>query len=190
MIGKTPGHYPSNSNKGEIMKKHTIGLLAVVFFAGLLTWSWPGASPQESRGKGGESKYGKYILSKDIYRKIPKEYAGTSLVSHDGELKADVSMGYHCVTKPILFSETHTHDNEEILCFIGGNPLDITDFGAEIEMSMGSEHEKHVITQTACVSIPANLAHCPLNIKKVDKPIIFLEMSLTRSYKAPGSSYR
>jgi len=190
MTGKTLGHYPSNSNKGIIMKKHTIGLLVVVFFAGLLAWSWPGASPQGTPGKGGESKYGKYIISKDVYRTIPKEYAGTSLVSHSGELKADVSMGYHCVTKPILFNETHTHNNEEILCFIGGNPLDITDFGAEIEMSMGPEHEKHVITQTACVSIPANLAHCPLNIKKVDKPIIFLEMSLTRSYKAPGSSYR
>ncbi len=172
------------------MKKHAIGLLGAVFFACLLAWSLPGASPQGTSGKGGETKYGKYIISKDIYRTIPKEYAGTSLVSHNDELKADVSMGYHCVTKPILFNETHTHNNEEILCFIGGNPLDITDFGAEIEMSMGPEHEKHVITQTACVSIPANLAHCPLNIKKVDKPIVFLEISLTRSYKAPGSSYQ
>jgi hypothetical protein len=57
-------------------------------------------------------------------------------------------------------------------------------------MTMGPEREKHIITQTACVSIPANLEHCPLNIKKVDKPIVFLEISLARSYKAPGSSYR
>ena len=172
------------------MKKLMRGLLLAVFFSGLLTLSWPEASPQGTPGKTGQSKYGKYIISKDIYRKIPAEYAGTSLVSHNGELKVDVSMGYHCVTKPILFSETHTHNNEEILCFIGGNPSDITDFGAEIEMSMGPEHEKHIINQTACVSIPANLAHCPLDIRKVDKPIVFLEISLTRAYKAPGSSYR
>jgi len=172
------------------MKKLMRGFLLVLFFAGLLAWSRPWASPQGIPGKTDQSKYGKYIISKDIYRTIPVEYAGTSLVSHNGELKADVSMGYHCVTKPILFSETHTHNNEEILCFIGGNPRDITDFGAEVEMTMGPEHEKHLITQTACVSIPANLAHCPLNIRKVDKPIVFLEISLTHSYKAPGSSYR
>ena len=165
-------------------------VLAVVFF-GFMAWSGPGASPQEkTASKADQSKYGKYIISKEIYKAIPKEYAGTSLVSHNGELKADVSMGYHCVTKPIVFSETHSHNNAEILCFIGGNPLDITDFGAEVEMSLGPELEKHVITQTSCVSIPPNLPHCPLNIRKVTKPIVFLEISLTPSYKAAGSSYR
>jgi hypothetical protein len=165
-------------------------LILTVFFCGLLAWSRPWASTQQISTKGDQSKYGKYIITKDIYRKIPTDYEGTSLLSHNGELKADVSLGYHCVTKPILFSETHSHNNEEILCFIGGNPKDITDFGAEVEIELGPEHEKHVITQTACVSIPANLQHCPLNIRKVDKPIVFLEISLTNSYKAPGSSYR
>lgn len=161
-------------------------LLLAAFTAGLPAWGGPGAS---SEGPD-QTKYGKYIISKDIYLKIPQEYTGTSLLSHNGELKADLSMGYHCVTKPILFSETHTHNNEEILCFIGGDPRDITDFGAEIEITLGPEKEKHRITETACVSIPANLPHCPLHIRKVDKPIVFLEISLTRSYKAPGSSYR
>ncbi len=165
-------------------------LFLVVFFAGLLAWSWPWASSQGTSGKTDQSKYGKYIISKDILKIVPEGYTGMSLYSHNGELKADVSMGYHCVTKPILFSKTHTHNNAEILCFIGGNPRDITDLGAEVEMSLGPEHEKHVITQTSCVSIPANLPHCPLNIKKVTKPIVFLEISLTPFYKATGSSDR
>jgi mannose-6-phosphate isomerase-like protein (cupin superfamily) len=174
----------------KIMKMLKRGFLLMVFFAGLLAWSWPGASQQKTPSKTDQTKYGKYIISQDIYKKIPAEYEGTSLLSHNGELKAGISLGYHCVTKPILFNETHTHNNEEILCFIGGNPRDITDFGAVVEMEMGPEHEKHIITQTACVSIPANLPHCPLNIKKVDKPIVFLEISLTPEYKAAGSSYR
>jgi len=166
-------------------------LVIVLFFCGLLAWSGPGASPQQkTANKADRSKYGKYIISKEIYKVIPQDYTGTSLLSHNDELKADLSMGYHCVTKPILFKETHSHNNAEILCFIGGNPRDITDFGAEIEVSLGQELEKHVITQTSCVSIPANLPHCPLNIKKVTKPIVFLEVSLTPSYKAVGGSYR
>jgi hypothetical protein len=172
------------------MKRLMIRSASVVFFALFLISSRPSASPQRIADKTDQSKYGKYIISKNIYRVIPAEYAGTSLVSHNNELKADVSIGYHCVTKPILFSEIHTHANEEILCFIGGNPRDITDFGAEVEMTLGPEHERHLITQTSCISIPANLPHCPLNIRKVDKPIVFLEISLTRSYKAAGSSYQ
>ena len=173
------------------MKRLARELVIVLFFCGLLAWSGSGASPQQkTANKADQSKYGEYIISKEIYKVIPQDYTGTSLLSHNGELKADLSMGYHCVTKPILFKETHSHNNAEILCFIGGNPRDITDFGAEIEMSLGPEHEKHVITQTSCVSIPPNLPHCPLNIKKVTKPIVFLEISLTPSYKAVGSSYR
>jgi hypothetical protein len=170
------------------MRKLMRILSVIVFFLGLLAWSGPRASLQETPGKADQSKYGKYIISKDILKVVPEGYTGMSLYSHDGELKADVSMGYHCVTKPILFDKTHTHDNAEILCFIGGNPRDITDFGAEVEMSLGPEHERHVITQTSCVSIPANLPHCPLNIKNVTKPIVFLEISLTPSYKAIGGS--
>jgi hypothetical protein len=172
------------------MRKLTKGLFVVVFFSALIIWSGPGAFPQENPGKPDQSKYGKYIISKDISKIVPEGYTGTSLYAHEGELKADVSMGYHCVTKPISFSKTHSHNNAEILCFIGGNPTNIQDLGAEIEVSLGAEHEKHVITQTSCISMPANLPHCPLNIKKVTKPIVFLEISLTRTYKANGGSNR
>lgn len=170
------------------MKRLMRGLFVAVFFCGLLAWSGPGASPQEKAGKPDPSKYGKYIISKEISKIVPEGYTGTSLFAHEGELKADVSMGYHCVTKPISFSKTHSHNNAEILCFIGGNPTDIQDFGAEVEISLGPEHEKHVITHTSCVSIPPDLPHCPLEIKKVTKPIVFLEISLTRTYKAAGAS--
>jgi hypothetical protein len=170
------------------MRKLMRGLFVAVFFSGLLVWSGPGASPQDTAGKADQSKYGKYIISKEISKVVPEGYTGTSLFAHEGELKADVSMGYHCVTKPISFSRTHSHNNAEILCFIGGNPLDVQDFGAEVEISLGQEHEKHVITHTSCVSMPANLPHCPLEIKKVTKPIVFLEISLTRTYKATGGS--
>jgi hypothetical protein len=163
------------------MNKLMRQFLVVGVFACMLGWSEAGAPSQQAKKKADTSKYGKYIIT-DIVRRIP-EYGGPSLVSHEGELKAPVSMGYHCVTKPILFDDTHSHPHAELLCFIGGNPLDITDLGAEIDVSLGSEHEKHLITQTSCISIPANLPHCPLNIRKVNKPIIFLEISLASKYE-------
>ncbi len=130
-----------------------------------------------------KTKYGKRILTEKLIRDIP-HYTGKSIVAHDGELDEDCSLGYHCISKPMSFDHPHSHDFPEMLCFIGGNPLDITDFGAEIEFTIGGE--THLITKPAVVSIPGNVTHCPIKIKKVTKPIIFMEVSLTRIWKPSG----
>ena len=130
-----------------------------------------------------ETKYGKHVIT-GLIRDID-HYTGYSLVAHDGELNTDCTIGYHCISKPMSFDRPHAHDFVEILCFIGGNPTDIRDLGAEIEVCLGEEGEKHLIDTAAVVSIPAGLVHCPITFKKVEKPIIFLEVSLTRKY-VPG----
>ena len=124
-----------------------------------------------------ETKYGKHIIH-DIIRDIG-HYTGYSIVAHEGEFEADCSMGYHCISAPISFDKPHSHDYAKLLCFIGGNPTDITDLGAEIEFHLGEEQEKHIINKTAVVSIPAGLVHGPINITKVEKPIVFLGIPLT-----------
>src|SRR3989304_1675945 len=102
------------------------------------------------------TKYGKYVVT-SLIKEIP-HYTGKSIVAHDGELDEDCSLGYHCISRPMSFDFPHAHDLPEMLCFIGGNPLDITDFGAEIEFTLGDE--KHVITTPAVVSIPGGVEHC------------------------------
>ncbi|MBN1190929.1 MAG: hypothetical protein JXA46_14330 [Dehalococcoidales bacterium] len=131
-----------------------------------------------------DSKYGNCIKTTSLIREIA-HYTGKSLVAHDGELDADCSMGYHYVSKPISFDKPHSHEFAEMLCFIGGNYSDITDLGAEIEVTLGDE--KHLITTAAVVSIPPNLKHCPIVFKKVERPLVFLEISLTRLWKAEDS---
>jgi hypothetical protein len=142
------------------------------------------ASSQEPTENRDDSKYGKYVLTTELYQKIG-HYTGTSLVARDGKLQGDVSMCYHCLAKPISFDMTHSHDFEETLCFIGGNPLDITDFEAVIEYTI--DGEKHVLTKTGCVTMPPGVPHCPITIKNVspEKPIVFLEISLSSSYGIP-----
>lgn len=130
------------------------------------------------------SKYGKYI-KRGLIRDIP-HYTGKSIVAHDGELDTDCSLGYHCISKPMSFNHPHSHDFPEMLGFIGGDPPDITDFGAIIEITLGEEREIHVISSPAIVAIPTGLLHCPIVFKKVEKPLVFLEISLTRIWKPSG----
>jgi len=127
-------------------------------------------------------KYGKCVKTKSLVVEIP-HYTGKSLLAHNGELDTDCCIGYHCISKDMSFDEPHAHDFPEMLCFIGGNPLDVTDLGAEVEFTLGGE--KHLIDTAAIVSIPSNVKHCPVIIKNVKRPIVFLEISLTREY-TPG----
>jgi hypothetical protein len=69
-----------------------------------------------------------------------------------------------------------------MLFFFGGDPTDIRELGAEVEITLGEEKEKHVLTKAGAITIPAGLMHCPIRIKNVTKPIAFLEVSLTREY--------
>ena len=99
---------------------------------------------------------------------------------------ANFSMGYSFLTEPFLMvEEAHTHDFDQILWFLGGDPGNIGEFGAEVEMHLGDNQDKHIITYSACVHIQAGLMHCPLNIKKVTKPIMFIDITLS-----PGASIR
>ena len=134
-----------------------------------------------------QSKYGDCIKHSQLIRDIPY-YLGKSIVAHDGELDADCSIGYHCIGKPMAFDRPHAHDFPEMLCFIGGNPADILDLGGEVEFTIGEEGEEevHVITSSSVVSIPSNVRHCPIVFARVDRPIIFLEISLTRIWKPGG----
>jgi hypothetical protein len=66
-------------------------------------------------------------------------------------------------------TQPHTHDYDEIIGFIGTNLDDPYDLGAEAELWLGDE--KHIITKTSLVFIPAGLIHCPLTFLKVDRPV-------------------
>jgi hypothetical protein len=130
-------------------------------------------------------KYQKNVMSKELYFKFPRGYVGTSLLSHKGELNPNVCFGYHCIDNTeYKHPEPHTHDFDELLGFVGGNPLDITDFGAEVRFCLGEEQEEYIITEPTMISIPAGMMHCPLTVTRCDKPIVMLEISLTGEFNS------
>jgi hypothetical protein len=68
----------------------------------------------------------------------------------------------------------HIHKAAELLFHIGSDPQNPQDLGAEVEMYMGPEMEKHVITQSCVVFIPPNFVHCPHRFIKSWRPWIFI----------------
>jgi len=88
-----------------------------------------------------------------------------------------------------MISETHAHDFDQFLIFVGGDMKNMVDLGGEVELTLGEndqELEKFVFTTATVVHIPAGLLHCPLNFKKVNnpnKPILFHDLFFAGEYK-------
>jgi hypothetical protein len=128
-----------------------------------------------------KTKYGKYILR----NAFKKHHQLEGLSASGDEMNADCIMTHHVFYKPeYVLKESHYHDDfMQILCFLGTNPMDVRDFGgAVIELCLGKEEEKHIIDSPVIVPLPKGMPHGPLYFKKLPKPVIFLEIMLTRKY--------
>jgi hypothetical protein len=132
-----------------------------------------------------KTKHGKYIMKPAGEKKAPQEKPAEIPVVLKG-LKdwggIQHRLKWSFITKPVLLvDKPHTHDFDEFLCFMGTNP-ETHEFAAEVELSLGKEGEKQIINTRSVVCIPKGLVHCPINFKKVDKPIVFVRIYLAPEY--------
>ena len=131
-------------------------------------------------------KYAKYIRREPIgtFAGLHPQLTGIENFKVNGkQWGVGCRMGTTAVDKPFLMEkQAHTHPCDEFLCFFGGNAMKVRDFGAEIELYLGEELEKHVIDCATLVYVPKDLPHCPLNFKVIDQPIVFMAIILGNKY--------
>ena len=63
----------------------------------------------------------------------------------------------------------HSHSFDEVIAFFGTNPDDIHDLCGEVELWI--DGEKNIIDKSFMAFIPAGIEHCPLKIRRIDRPI-------------------
>ena len=74
----------------------------------------------------------------------------------------------------------HIHDSDEILGFYGTDPDDPYNLFGEVELFINGE--SHIITKSTLVFLPAGMAHCPLYINKVERPIFHFSIVTEAQY--------
>jgi hypothetical protein len=130
-----------------------------------------------------KDKYGKYFFKNPI---VPGKFCDRLIFfsrQHPEVGEKNFSVLWNCITGPFLMvNEPHAHDFDQFLHFYGADPMHMKDFGAVVEISLGEEGEKHIITEPTVLHIPKNTIHCPLNFKVVNKPVIFMNIALTPQY--------
>lgn len=149
-----------------------------------------------------ESKYGKYIVSEYKKPKLEAPWSppgiGEGIKDQGGRvlyMDSDIAPGafyMECVwvmprpanTPPPNVkragTEPHAHDYDEVIAFIGTDHDDPYDLGAEVELYL--EDEKHIITKTSLVFVPAGLTHCPLTFLRVDRPVFHYTTGPSKMY--------
>jgi hypothetical protein len=125
-----------------------------------------------------ESKYGKYIVTDLV---VPEEkkrietaysrYARRILWMDENVVEGAFHMNtaWYLRAAETLEDRPHVHDADEIIGFFGNDPDHPHDLGAEIEIWL--EDEKHIITSSALLFVPAGMKHCPLILRRVDRPV-------------------
>jgi len=128
-------------------------------------------------------KYDQYIFKPPHQRmtmKADKTVVFDGLFVTHQLLGSNFAMGHQFVRKPFKGDNPcHTHNFQEYLAWYGSNPDDPDDFQGEVVLFFGPEMEKHVFTRPTFVSIPPGLPHGPLEVTRVTKPIIQIEIMLT-----------
>jgi hypothetical protein len=81
--------------------------------------------------------------------------------------------------------ESHYHPEAEILCFIGLDPDKLDYLGAELELGMGKDLERHVFNKPTVVVCPGGFPHLPLITRWVDKPYGFFVACLSGEHASP-----
>ncbi|GAA3864785.1 hypothetical protein GCM10022243_33820 [Saccharothrix violaceirubra] len=96
-----------------------------------------------------------------------------------------VHMAYSWInptSEKVHWVNDHEHTYDEVLMWMGNNPDDPHDLGAELYLDI--EDERHVVTTTGAVFIPAGLRHCPLGFNSVTRPFSFIALSLSPAYSS------
>jgi hypothetical protein len=132
-----------------------------------------------------ESKYGKYFFEYDPSL-FPTERRPVMARMEDSLCAGSNFYLVHWMmptrpdspfNTPMSGHPPHIHKAAELLFHIGTNPDDPMDLGAEVEMYMGKELERHTFTRTTVIYIPPNMIHAPWRPIKTVRPWIFIEVN-------------
>jgi hypothetical protein len=136
-----------------------------------------------------ERKYQKYILTDVILPQeqreradIYAERATRILWLEDFVIKGAPSIicSWYWKATEKEGTPAHKHDFDEVIGFIGSDPDNPHDLYGEVEFWM--DDEKYMLTKSCLIFVPKGLKHCPLRVTKVDRPILFLAVSISSKY--------
>jgi hypothetical protein len=138
----------------------------------------------------------KYIVTEQSQRQLQRGIPGLSI--GDDIVKGSFFLSCNLVQSRAQPSKetqpAHTHDCEEIMGFFGTNFDDWRDLAGEVELWL--DGRKNLLTRTCLVYVPAGMSHCPMNIRRADRPMFLFStgpapryLRLPEKERPPGTPF-
>lgn len=131
-----------------------------------------------------ELKSGKYIITESVPNR-PELADMRTRILHLGDDTIKGAFSVECVWyvkgSDKVLAEAHSHDFDEVITFIGTDSTHPQDLGGEIDFWLDAE--KHILTHSCVVYVPKGLIHCPLVIRKVNRPIFHFAVVPVGTYE-------
>ena len=87
---------------------------------------------------------------------------------------------------PTVGPKPHSHPFDEVISFVGTNPDDLFDLGGEIELWL--EDRRFLLTRSFLVYVPAGMKHCPVTIRRIERPIFQYVLGSASGYDGQEGS--
>ena len=124
-------------------------------------------------------KYSKYVQilefkesRPDFYRqglKLGPEFFGFDIQLELGTYIAPGGIG-------INPGKPHVHNFDQVMVWLGVDTNDMGDLDAEIEVCIGEDLERVMVTTSTAIFVPKGTPHYPLTITKVDRPFFLMDL--------------
>jgi len=132
-----------------------------------------------------EKKYSKYVKALSFRDDKPGFYRQVANVNGKS-FGMDFTIEYGAYWAGGFMGEepprAHAHDFDQVMVWLGADPNDMGELGAEVELCLGEQGEKSMITSTTAVAVPKGTPHFPANITRMDRRFIYMEVSCTSTY--------
>lgn len=118
------------------------------------------------------------IVELKPWQSIHEEITHPMVTGGLGEMPESVlAMGLALITEPVsMGAPTHQHPFDQWIYLIG-NSDNFAELDADIEMTLGDKVYK--IDYPCYIFMPKGIMHCPLDVKRVGKPFIFIDARVT-----------
>ena len=135
-----------------------------------------------------ETDYSKYVITelktpvfKTEFVEAYKKFAKRILYMDKNVVPGAFQMNASWYCKPQNHApKSHKHDVDEIIGFFGGDAADPYNLNGEVEMWL--EDQQFIINKSTMFFAPAGMSHCPLIIRRVDKPIFHFSVITGGTY--------
>ena len=123
-------------------------------------------------------------ILQDPFHKGSEDLGGRTAFTNKEDNNPPVIFEHYTIDDPKWSVDAiRQHDTHELLIFVGSDPTNIRDIGAEIHLSLGEDNEEQIINDTTVIIIPPGLKNGHISVHNYNRPFNLLRIINSKAWQ-------